>query len=100
MDEALLAEKTAQNTLRFLLRLRRLTLVLDEYYPSMVSEKDLVQLLPGWRCHDRYESRVTPPTRQQKTTERVIRQHVRLLRVDWKLPIVSFTHKKGEATDP
>lgn len=100
MDDAIMVEDEYVRTIRRLLRLRRLTLVLDEYYPSMVSEADLVDLLPNWRCHERFESRVTPPKRQPNTTQRVIREHVRLLRVDWKLPVVSYCHKKGEADDP
>jgi|PlaIllAssembly_1097288.scaffolds.fasta_scaffold39652_4 hypothetical protein len=100
LDAALMAENAAMNSLRYLIRLRRLTLALEHYYPALVSEADLVEVLPDWRCHERYEIRVLPPKRQPKTTERVIREHVRDLRVIWKLPIVSFTHKKGEANDP
>lgn len=93
-------EGTPVNTGRFLIRIYRIASVFDQYYPALISEQDLVEILPEWRCHPRYEAKVLPPKRQPKTSQRVIREHIRVMRVVWRLPIVSFTNKTGEASDP
>lgn len=99
LNAAIEDESARIPAVRLLLRLKRLTNVLETYYPELVSEDDLVELLPDWRCHERFESRVLPPAKQPKTSPRVIREHVRLLRVEWGFPIVSFTRKRGEEPD-
>lgn len=99
LEGKLETEKRVNSAVRFL-RLRRMVAMLDEYYPALLSEQTLVELLPGWQCHPRFEAKIVPTKSQGATSLRTVREYIRDLRVEWKFPIVAFSNKKGEQPDP